>query len=140
MRLNRLFALLFLAACDGDPSGIGSGDVLLTASVDESAAQTEHNVDLRVENRGDRTLYVADNCAGVITPSYERRVGGSWVEVGYGIPCFDSFYEPVEVQPGAAATGYVAIHEPGVYRMRVRVAASPSTVEYELVYGEFTVE
>jgi hypothetical protein len=108
--------------------------------VDEAAPPAENNVAIRVENRGDRTFYVADNCAGVITPSYQRRVGGSWVDVGYGIPCFAAFYAPVEVSPGAAATGYGAIHEPGVYRMRIHVSATPSTVEYDLVYGQFRVE
>ena len=141
MRLHRLIVLLLLAACDGDPSGIGADDVRLEAAVDESAPPPEVNVEFQVQNPGARTVYVIDHCGDAVTPALERRQGGEWVLISIGAPCFAMVTPPVELEPGDAAAGARAVHEPGEYRMWVRVAASmdADVDELETVYGEFTI-
>lgn len=139
MRLHRLFALLLLLAGCGDPSPVSSSDILFSASVDDDVPPQESNVDILLQNLSDRTVFVVDHCGEVVAPRFERREGGQWVEVLYGIPCFAMIEPPLEVEPGESASGYAAIHQPGRYRMFLRVAGStegkPGTVVDEFIVG-----
>jgi hypothetical protein len=143
MRLHRLSLLLplLLAACDGGPLGGTPGDVRITAAVDEAAPPPQQNVEYQVQNLGIRTVYVLDHCGPTVTPVYQRRLGGEWVDAPYGgVPCFASITPAVELGPGDLVEGAIAIHEPGRYRMRLRVGTRPDGGVEETVYREFTVE
>jgi hypothetical protein len=138
MKLFRLLPLLLVAACTGDPSGIGSGDVRMAVSVDAAAPEPEPNVVVEIENRSDRTLYVYRDCGNIAAGGIERRVAGGWVDAPYPILCF-GYTPPVELAPGESTRSSVPVHEPGLYRSTVRVATSLETVEPDAVRKEFTV-
>lgn len=140
MRLHRLLGLLLLAACDGDPAGISPDQVSFTAEVDETAPPPEENVEIRVQNLGNRTLYVLDHCGDTVTPALERRQGAQWVLISIGAPCFAMVTPPIELGPGGLAQGSHAVHEPGHYRLRVQVARRPDAEQPSAtLYEEFTI-
>lgn len=136
MRLNRLFVLLFLAACDG--SVLDPDDVHFAAVVDE-VPEPQVNVGFQVKNLADRTVYVLDHCAEVVTPWLERREGSEWVPIANGAPCFAIAMPPIELEPDESAEGSLALHEPGQYRAVLHVTADLDSEDYETLYREFTV-
>jgi hypothetical protein len=142
MRLTRLFAVLLLAACSGDPIGVGSDDVRLSATIDATVPPPGSNLAFEVENLAPRTLYLLDHCGEMVTPWVERRVGGGWELVSSGVPCFAMATPPVELEPGATYDGTLPVHgPPGLYRLRLRVAIRPELQQedVDVVYHEFTI-
>lgn len=142
MRLHRLTFLLplLLAACDGGPLGVVVRDVRFTAVVNQDAPPLQENMTFQVQNVGIRTLYVMDHCGPTVTPWFERRQGGEWVDAPYGqVPCFASLEPPIELDPNEAVERSLVIDEPGRYRMRLRVGTRPDG-GVETVYREFTVD
>lgn len=138
MRLNRLFVLMLLAACDGDPAGIDRGDLLLTAEVDAGVQAPAVNVHFQVRNRGDRALWVWDQCGGDFAPYVDRHDDGRWVDVSSQM-CFAALQAPIQLEPGESVEGALAIYEPGRYRFRVGVMANPEDVQAESMHHEFTI-
>ena len=142
MRLNRLYRLLpllLLAACDGDPAGANGGDVRLTASVDAFAVAPEVNLQFRVRNEGDRTVWVWDKCGDNFSPWVDRLDGGRWAEILVEGPCFHAVEPPIQLEPGESVQGSIAFYEPGRYRFRVSVTADPDDVQAEVMAREFTI-
>jgi hypothetical protein len=138
MRIRGLATLLLLSACTGDPSGIRPGDVAMSVAVDADAPP-EHNVEVRVENRGEQAVYVMDYCGDIVTPRFQRRTGGGWVDAPYGpVPCLAMLTPPIEVAPGAAVVRSLLIDEPGRYRSIVRLRPRENDA-ITTVREEFTV-
>jgi hypothetical protein len=141
MRLHRLGLLLplLLAACDGGPVGVVARDVRLTTVVNQAAPPPPENLTFQVQNVGIRTLYLMDHCGETVTPWFQRRQGGVWVDAPYGqVPCFASITAPVELGPNATVERSLVIDEPGRYRMRLRVGTRPDG-GVQTVYREFSV-
>jgi hypothetical protein len=138
MKLHRLLPLLLLAACAGDPSGIGDGDVRMTISVSGAVPPPQNNVTVQVRNEGDRTLYVANRCGTIIATGIERRSGGGWVGAPYGYICL-AYTPPIALAPGETLTSAIDIDEPGIYRGTVRIGTTADEDEFSPVRREFTI-
>jgi hypothetical protein len=119
MRLRRLLPLLFLAACDGDPSGPGAVrmDVTLVRAGSPPAWETV----FEVHNPTSRSVYLGDLCGHHVRPTVERRTDGTWAEVPSNEVCSLAFLPPVVLAAGDRYEGTLRIPEPGRYRLRLQV-------------------
>ncbi|HYW12757.1 MAG TPA: hypothetical protein VE871_12405 [Longimicrobium sp.] len=139
MRLRHYLPLILLAACSGDPAGLGPGSVRLDVDPRPSpAAPSGWAADVQVENPTSRTVYIADHCGQQVLPRLERRENGGWAVASYGIACAAIVTPPIEVAPGGRYEGSIPLPASGRYRMTVRIGTSAENL-WEEQSPEFVV-
>lgn len=138
MRLHRFLPLLILAACSGDPAGPGLGSVRIGVTAQASSAPSGWSAGIQVENLTSRTVYITDHCGAQVIPRLERREGGGWVNVPYGVACVAMVTPPIEVAPGGRYEDTIPLPELGRYRMTIRIGTRAENV-WEEQSPEFAV-
>lgn len=119
MRFRRLLPLLFLAGCDGDPSG--PGGVRMDVTLVKAGSPPAWEAIFEVHNPASRPVYLGDMCGSAVRPRVERRTGGTWVEVPSNDVCSLVLFTPVALAAGDRYEGTLRIPEPGRYRLRLHV-------------------
>ncbi len=82
-------------------------------------------VPFSVSNVTSQTTYYLDACNERPSTAVDRREGGGWVGL-YGGICIGRQQGPaLKLGPGLRRQSVIAIHEPGVYRVRLGVSSGP---------------
>jgi hypothetical protein len=137
MRVFRLLPLLLLplfAACESDPLASAARNVEVTASL--GAADTRA-IDVRVRNRGSRTVYVAA-CGERIVPTVQRR--DMWHvdhASAFGVLCLGIYSSrPVAVEPGRTVYEQAQVPGPGEYRVAILISDEEYAEQQRVVFSK----
>jgi hypothetical protein len=140
MKLSTLAPLLLLTACTVDPTSVHEGDIHLGVAVGADGTSPTFTVEVKVENRSELSLYVIDYCGDTVVPRLERLEHEEWVMVPHASPCRELNRLPIILGRGMTVTGVATVHEPGLYRARIRVASGLGiTPTWDTVSREFEV-
>lgn len=118
MRTFRLFFVLMLLAACSDPSGPGASSLRVVASVDPAPGPGQPPMTVTVQNLGSQPVRLF-RCGDNVLMAVERRGPRGWESYSSGYCISAAFGGPLELAPGATATGVAYVPDPGVYRARV---------------------
>ena len=148
MRVTSCLLLTFILTACQSPFGSRVGSLAETVQVRIPQEKfvlppPGHSVSVpfSVSNRGSTAIFV-DRCGSEVSAVVDRRHNGGWHQYmgAYCLAHLSSF--PLELAPDETVQSYIAIREPGEYRIRIGVRTSLSNAtewEWTPVSNRFTV-